>query len=223
MATPTNKTIKNLNGSWTMDKSLSSPTENIFKLQGLGWVLRKAIGVATITLHIHAYPDTEDSKILHVNIDQTVTGGLKGTTEIRVTDGKERDHKDHIFGSNKGESYLIRAAKGDDGKTRPKFQVRSKVGNEADDAKVAKFLRGEILADGSPSEGFLVDDEGEEYGEGEGLYLQSWVVNLDSGWTAEQIWGFEIVNGERRYARRVAVVKDGKYELARLVYSYVEN
>lgn len=68
-----------------------------------------------------------------------------------------------------------------------------------------------------------MDDEGEEYGEGEGLYLHSWVVNLDSGWTAEQIWGFEIVNGERRYARRVAVVKDGKYELARLVYSYVEN
>lgn len=32
-----------------------------------------------------------------------------------------------------------------------------------------------------------MDDEGEEYGEGEGLYLQSWVVNLDSGWTAEQV------------------------------------
>lgn len=32
-----------------------------------------------------------------------------------------------------------------------------------------------------------MDDEGEEYGEGEGLYLHSWVVNLDSGWTAEQV------------------------------------
>lgn len=220
MATPADKTIKNLNGSWIIDKSISTPTENVLKLQGLGWVLRKAIGVATITLHIHTYSDTEDAKILHVDIDQTVTGGIKGTTEIRVTDGKERDHKDHIFGNNKGQSFLTRGAKGEDGKVRPKFEVRSKVGNEADDAKVAKFLRGEISTDGSASEGFVVDDEGEEYGEGEGLYLQSWVTNLDSGWTAEQIWGFEIVNGERRHARRIAVVKDGQYELAHLIYSY---
>jgi len=36
-----------------------------------------------------------------------------------------------------------------------------------------------------------------------------------------QIWGFEMVNGERRYTRRVAVAKDGKYELARFVYDFI--
>lgn len=38
--------------------------------------------------------------------------------------------------------------------------------------------------------------------------------------SASQVWGFELVNGERRHARRVAVAKDGKVELARLVYTF---
>jgi len=50
-------------------------------------------------------------------------------------------------------------------------------------------LRGEILADGSETEGFLVEALGEEYGDGEGLYIQNFVVNKDAGygWTAEQV------------------------------------
>lgn len=35
-----------------------------------------------------------------------------------------------------------------------------------------------------------------------------------------QVWGFEEVEGERRYTRRICVAKDGQYELARFVYSY---
>jgi len=100
--------------------------------------------------------------------------------------------------------------------------VQSKVGEPEADAKVQKFLRGEIQLDGSASEGFIVDDEGTEFGEGEGLWVQSYVVNQEVGWTAEQVWGFELVQGERRYTRRVAVIKDGKFELGRLVYTFQE-
>lgn len=158
----------------------------------MGWALRKAIGFATITVHINEYPDSENSKVMHIDSDQTLTGGIKGTTEIRCTDGKERDHRDHIFGHNKGQSFLIRGAKGEDGKVRPNVTFRSKLTKEADKEKAFKFLKGEILSDGSPSEGFTVDPVGDDYGEGEGLYMNMWVVNVDSGWTAEGVSTWDI-------------------------------
>lgn len=36
----------------------------------------------------------------------------------------------------------------------------------------------------------------------------------------QQVWGFEMINGQRHHSRRVVVAKDGKYLLARLVYDY---
>ena len=54
--------------------------------------------------------------------------------------------------------------------------------------------------------------------------MQSYVKNQDSGygWTAEQLWGFEQINGKRYHTRRVIVknAKGDKSELVRLVYNY---
>lgn len=167
-------------------------TDNLVQ-QGISWLTRKAISYATVTLIIKEYADSEDAKVMHIDIDQVLTGGIKGTSEKRHTDWAERDHKDHIFGNLKGRSRLIRGSKGDDGKVRPAVEINTKI----DDPKVKQFLRGEILIDGSPCEGFLVDSEGEEYGEGEGLFLQSFVVNQDdgAGWTAEQVRIFDSLPG----------------------------
>ncbi|KAE8148293.1 hypothetical protein BDV25DRAFT_158573 [Aspergillus avenaceus] len=219
MAAPTDITLKDISGEWMMDKTLSNPTEPLLALQGMGWMKRKALNMANITLQVHQYPDNEDSKVMHVHIDQIVTGGIKGTTENRRTDWTPREHEDHVFGRVKGQSRLIRGSKGADGKLRPNVELSTKT----DDEKVHKFLRAEILVDGTDSEGFLVDNVGEEYGEGEGLLLQSYVENLDSHWTAEQIWGFEMVDGKRYYTRRVVVAKDGTYEMARFVYSFIKR
>lgn len=146
---------------------------------------RKALNIATVTLTVHQYADEKDPKVLHVNIDQTVTGGIPGTTEHRITDWEGREHLDHVFGKVKGQSRLIRGSKGDDGKFRPNVEIATKT----DDEKVKKFLKGEVLADGTDTEGFVADNVGEEYGEGESLFLQSFVQNLDNngGWTAEQV------------------------------------
>ena len=82
---------------------------------------------------------------------------------------------------------MIRGSKGAYGKVLPNVEVQT----EPKDEKIAKFLRGGILADGSDVEGFLVDDiqdkDGVSYGEGEGLWLHSWVENDSAGWTAEQV------------------------------------
>lgn len=74
----------------------------------------------------------------------------------------------------------------------------------------AAFLRAEKLKDGTTDSKFI-DDE----------HVQSWVVNVDAaGWIAEQDWGFEEVNGERRYTRRVVVWKGEEFQRARIVYDY---
>jgi hypothetical protein len=76
----------------------------------------------------------------------------------------------------------------------------------------AAFLRAEKLKDGSPSK--FLDDE----------HVQSWVMNQDKGygWTAEQIWGFEDINGKRYHTRRVVATSAdrNKVERLRLVYDY---
>ncbi|KAJ5777850.1 hypothetical protein N7520_001096 [Penicillium odoratum] len=223
MAAPADITIKNLNGQWVMDATLSDPTDPILSLQGMSWFLRKALPYATVTLHVHEYTDSADPLVYHIDIDQVITGGISGSKESRTLDWNGRDHVDNIFGTIHGRSRMFRGAKGDDGKVRPALDVQTKVGETEADAKVQKFLRGEILIDGSASDGFVVDDEGAEFGEGEGLWVQSYVMNQDSGWTAEQVWGFELVDGERRYTRRVAVAKGSQYVLGRLVYTFQER
>ncbi|EPS33669.1 hypothetical protein POX_a01335 [Penicillium oxalicum] len=220
MAAPATTTIKCLNGSWVMDRSLSDPTDPILSLQGMGWMMRKVLGMATVTLSVKEYTDESNPQAYHIDIDQTVTGGIQGTREERVLDWQEREHVDTIFGKLRGKSRFLRGSKTDDGKVRPAVDFQTQVGDAESDARVQRFLRGEVLLDGSAAEGFVVDDEGAEFGEGEGLWMQSFVVNEESGWTAEQIWGFEVINGERRYTRRVAVVKGKKVEMARLVYEY---
>lgn len=55
----------------------------------------------------------------------------------------------------------------------------------------------------------------------EGHFIHSWVENKDAGWTAEQIWGFEVVDGVRRHTRRVVVRKGENVERGWLVYDYV--
>lgn len=76
-----------------------------------------------------------------------------------------------------------------------------------------EFLQGKHLKDGTTNSNFL-----------EAESLQSYVKNQDEGygWTAEQVWNFETIDGKRYYTRRV-VAKDKsgeRSERVRLVYDY---
>jgi len=102
MASPPEVTIKDLSGKWVMNKTLSDDTDKVLALQGVGWWQRTAIGLATVYLSAKQYID--DSSISHIDIDQTATGGIKGTTENRTLDWNVRTHEDHIFGTIDGQS-----------------------------------------------------------------------------------------------------------------------
>ena len=154
----------------------------------MGWMTRKALNMATITLNVkHAIPDPAKPTVHQIDIAQSLTGGIPGTSETRITDWEKRLHEDHVFGKLDGQSRYLRGSSVD-GKVRPAVVVNTKVDDAVLAEKVGRFLRGEILNDGAETEGFLVETEAaEEFGEGEGLWLQSFVVNNEKGWTAEQV------------------------------------
>ncbi|RYC54577.1 hypothetical protein CHU98_g11632, partial [Xylaria longipes] len=78
MAAPATKTIGDLSGKWVLNKTLSDPTDPALALQGVGWLLRKAIGAATIHISVTQYVD--DGGVTHIDIDQSASG-LSSTRE----------------------------------------------------------------------------------------------------------------------------------------------
>lgn len=59
-----------------------------------------------MTLNVKEYEDAE-SKLTKIDITQTATGGLKGTSEHRTLDNEYREHSDWLFGKVKARSQWI--------------------------------------------------------------------------------------------------------------------
>ncbi|KAK7457081.1 hypothetical protein VKT23_010382 [Stygiomarasmius scandens] len=96
MAVPAEMTILNLSGKFIMNKPLCDPHDEIFRLQGMGWLKRKAISIATITLKVNHLTDADGLE--NVNVDQTLTGGIPASSERRPLDWTERQIADPNFG-----------------------------------------------------------------------------------------------------------------------------
>ncbi|KAL9102755.1 MAG: hypothetical protein Q9163_002117 [Psora crenata] len=50
----------------------------------------------------------------------------------------------------------------------------------------------------------------------EGDFVQSYVESKTNSWTADQVWGFQMINGKRYYTRHVVVRKGDDWKQARL-------
>ncbi|KAL4915989.1 hypothetical protein BDW62DRAFT_212286 [Aspergillus aurantiobrunneus] len=196
-------------GIWVMNKSLCTGVDGILKLQGISWPLRKTINLASLRLNITVYLDDTSGAIV-VDDQQTLTGGLKGARERRVLDWTRQNHKDDIFGSCQHQS---RAAAAEEGQGFPTIEMQTKVSDD----KAEKFLRGEIGEDGKAS-GWC-KPRSSDAASGDDVWLHTFVRNSGTGWTAEQVWGFEEINGKIYHTRRVvAADSKGQYAMGRLVY-----
>ncbi|KAK8924738.1 hypothetical protein MANI_002584 [Metarhizium anisopliae] len=184
MAAPADKTLKNLNGQWTVNKELSESTDPALTIQGIGYFIRTGISYATISLSVNQYeappkpPNESTGTVVHIDIDQSASG-LTNTQENRCLDNTYRDHTDWLFGHVKGRSTWVGL-------------------DEIEDA----YLKNGWEA------------------EADGKLIFSHVESLDAGWTATQVWGFQLVNGERRYCRNIVVAKGSERAEFRLVYDY---
>lgn len=173
-------------------------------MQGVGYLTRKAIGFATVTLAVkqfmgpHTPPSTTEGECVRIDIAQTATGGIKGTTENRCVDGESRTHSDWLFGTVDSKSYFTT----DD--------VRDAVAKHGVEGASADYLAGNWL-----------EDESEKTGPDGAAHLVSVADNQKDGWIAVQVWGFQTIGGERRYARNIVLKKGDKEVEMRLVYDYV--
>ena len=143
-----------------------------------------------MTITITATKNDSGEPVLHLASEQVATGGIRNT-ESHFLDWTHRESSDMIAGVLAGNSRFIRGKKGENGKVLLDFDIQSRVeGNEEATEKIRKFLRGEILANGSPSSGWLVenpDSEVERLGEGEGVWMQNFTTSKNQGWTNEQV------------------------------------
>ncbi|KAI1082996.1 hypothetical protein F5B20DRAFT_578071 [Whalleya microplaca] len=208
MAAPATKTIKDLSGKWVLNKTLSDSIDPALALQGVGWLTRKAIGAATVTLHVKQYqgaplpPSTSPEPVTRIDIEQVVTAGMKGNAELRCLDFEFRDHKDWLFGHVRGQSKWVGA---------------DELAALVADARSKGWVEGDFVGEG------WLEAEEEKGGPAGETHVYNHVESLDAGWTAIQVWGFQTVGGERRHVRNVVVAKDGKYASIKLIYDWLSE
>ncbi|KAJ7092578.1 hypothetical protein C8R44DRAFT_891035 [Mycena epipterygia] len=183
MAVPADFTILDITGKFIMNKGMSGDTDRILTLQGVGWLKRKAISLGTVTLDIKHYKD--DGGVEHVDIDQTLTGGIPGTREERILSWTERENEDHLFGAVIGKTRRVQASELEE-----------------------EFLKKDWTAD--TLEHGLIES-----------YVYSDTPKSGTTWIADQTWGIQEINGERRYVRHVKFTgPKGEDIEALLVYDY---
>jgi hypothetical protein len=131
---------------------------------------------------------------VHIDIDQVIVGGIKGTSEARVLDWQWRDHVDHIFGEVRGRSRFLTVA-----------DIEKWEDVDAEDKAHLSQGWEKAIVDGAK-------------------LMESYVESESAGWVAQQIWGFEEVKvgegEERRYTRHIVVRKGGEVRRLRLVYDW---
>ncbi|KAJ7076569.1 hypothetical protein B0H15DRAFT_593587 [Mycena belliarum] len=184
MAAPSEMSILDITGKFIMNKTLSGETDRILMLQGVGWLKRKAISIGTVTLAVKHYKDADG--VEHVDIDQTITGGIPGTREERTLDWTERPHEDSLFGAVAGKSRRVQVSELEE-----------------------EFLKKDWTAD-TLEHGVIQS------------YVYSDTPKSGTTWIANQTWGMEDLNGERRYTRHLKFTgPQGEDIESRLVYDYL--
>ncbi|KAI1333130.1 hypothetical protein F5Y16DRAFT_354883 [Xylariaceae sp. FL0255] len=200
MAAPPNKTIGNLGGKWVQNRDLSDSVEPALAIQGINWLVRKAVTVCTVTLLVKQYVDDEGKT--HIDIDQVATGGVKGTSEKRIIDFQFREHSDWLFGPAKGQSKFVTPD-----------ELRALVA-EGSEARTKGWVNDDFLA-----QGFIESAEEATAPEGK-TFLYNHVESVGNGWTATQAWGFELIGGERHYTRHVCVAKGDQFASFKFVFDW---
>lgn len=102
MAAPSHKTLHNLSGHWTLNKSLSDPYEPVLALQDVNVLIRKAASSCSVHLSI-TQPSANE-----LHIQQSATGAaIPGTKEDHTLDWEWRESKDPLFGAMKGRARWV--------------------------------------------------------------------------------------------------------------------
>ncbi|PNS18009.1 hypothetical protein CAC42_3968 [Sphaceloma murrayae] len=186
MSVPDSVTIKNLNGTYLMNKTLSDPFDEVLQMQEVGWLVRQAARFSSVSIAIEQYDNEEGNSF--VEVKQTSSGGIQSTEE-RTMDWVWREKKDSIFGMVKGRSRFCKIDEINDEYLKTGWDQKSL---EACDNLVVNSIAESIGLRGDP-------------------------------WIADQIWGFQIIDGVRRHVRRILFSRGAKTLQVQTVYDWKEE
>jgi hypothetical protein len=98
--------------SYYQNKELSDSTEEGLSIQGIGYLIRKGIEMAVVSMVINQYdappkaPSTAKDPVTRIDIEQ-LASGLSSATEEHCLDDLPRDHSDWLFGNVKAQSSWV--------------------------------------------------------------------------------------------------------------------
>ncbi|KAL2831412.1 hypothetical protein BDW59DRAFT_157840 [Aspergillus cavernicola] len=193
MAVPQEMAIATLAGQFVPNKALSDDADSSLALQGVPWLLRKGISLASPKFIISHLTDDNGNAVVNINVSGI---GGSGVTEQRILNWEPVSAKNPLYGKTETRSRLYRT-------TLDKSPSHS-------DEDYA-FLSANTTKDGTASS--WAEDPASEH-------LHIVIANEEAGWTMEQVWGFEEIDGKRYHTRRSVVRKGGLVERGRLVYNY---
>ncbi|KAL3471495.1 hypothetical protein BJX99DRAFT_237383 [Aspergillus californicus] len=193
MAVPAEMTIATLTGQFTPNKALSDDADSSLALQGVPWLIRKAISLASPRFIISHSTNENGTAVVNINVSGV---GGSGVTEKRILNWEPIPGKNPLYGTTQTRSRLYTST-----------LVKSQSHSEEDYA----FLSARTTKSGTPSA--WAEDADEQH-------FQCVIANDEAGWTMEQVWGFEEIDGKRHHTRRSIVRKGTAVERGRLVYNY---
>ncbi|PBP22489.1 hypothetical protein BUE80_DR006694 [Diplocarpon rosae] len=218
MAVPTDMTLRTLNGKFAL-------TAHETPQQGFPYLIRMAAAKSNVNLTFTSLPGDSTDGPSRIKIATLISAaGLslgKERTEERSIDGSLFEDSEGPLGPITGRFWWSSL-----GDLSLEFDAAPKVAATAE----LDFLKGLGGKDAEPKE--FTESKFRSKGTDTGAAAGDEVIRLQvhakkSGAQADHSWGFETGIGEgkdkeaRRYTRRILVRKDGKTEMARLVYDYL--
>lgn len=169
--------MQDLTGSWLLNKTLSDSFDPAFTLQGIPWIIRKLVSVTTLSLKVAHDIDEAGAKMLIFT--QAASVAIAGLSEEKET--RFLDGRETLHSSAMFGTSASRS-----------FLVNLSTATGNDGKPLDPFLTQDLLREGEP---------------GGDNNLFDLVIHQTKGWTMEQIWGFGIVNEERRLVRKMVIRK----------------
>ncbi|KAJ5287935.1 hypothetical protein N7478_003621 [Penicillium angulare] len=199
MAAPLSKDVTNLTGTWRLNRKLSDDPEGLLALQGVPWITRKALRLASLSLQMTQSVSMSDASsdgtsdgtntssdddgfVTMLHVRQTVSPGSFNSDSSCPVNGQEQKLSLPIFGDIKMSLRYMNTSGIKDEVIRQQYE------------------------DGCPTKTVIDED----------------AVNLKMGWTAHVLWGFEIINGKRYLTRNATSSRNDETVAARMVYDYQE-
>ncbi|KAF1824487.1 uncharacterized protein K489DRAFT_378906 [Dissoconium aciculare CBS 342.82] len=100
MAAPTTVNIKNLTGTFVMDKTLSDSSIPVLKMQKIPWIVQQAVYYSTITVKLKQ--TTDEAGVVHIDQEQLSTGTVQHEPRLVTGEWAERDVQ--FWGKVKGKT-----------------------------------------------------------------------------------------------------------------------